>query len=54
MEEKKDKIVHTALKRSTWKELALVAVEKEVRISSLIRQAIDDFLTKIRAENVKR
>lgn len=52
--EKKDKIVHTALERSTWKELALVAVEKEVRISSLIRQAIDDFLIKIRSENIGR
>ena len=45
--EKKEKIVHTALERTVWKRLALIAVEKEVKMSSLIRQAIKEYLEKV-------
>lgn len=46
MKEKKEKIVHTALEKPTWKQLALLAVEKEMTVSSLIRLAIREFINR--------
>ena len=47
--ELKDRIVHTALEKPVWKRLALLAIEKEVSVSSLIRQAIKDYLDRIKS-----
>lgn len=41
---KKDRIIHTAVEKPTWKRLALLAVERETTISKIIRQAIEQYL----------
>ncbi len=38
---KKEKIVHTAIDRLTWKQLAHLAADKETTMSNLVRLGIE-------------
>lgn len=41
---KKEKIVHTAIDRLTWKQLAHLAADKETTVSNLVRLGIQMLL----------